>query len=52
MAIVNDLNKIRDWLQTEVCDKIKLKLPKDDKADGGYEYELVNPAAFALFVPT
>lgn len=52
MAIVNDLNKIRDWLQTEVCDKIKLKLPKDDKADGGYEYELVNPAAFALFIPT
>ena len=52
MAIVNDLNKIRDWLQTEICDKITLKLPKDDKSDGCYEYELVNPVAFALFTPT
>lgn len=52
MSIVNDLNKIRDWLQSEVCDKIKLKLPADNNADGGYKYELVNPAAFALFTPT
>lgn len=31
MAIVDDLNKIREWLQAEVCDKIKLKMPKDEK---------------------
>ena len=52
MAIVDDLNKIREWLQAEVCDKIKLKMPKDEKNDGGYAYELVNPAAFVLFTPT
>lgn len=52
MAIVNDLNRIRDWLQSEICDKITLKLPADDNADGGYKYELVHPAAFALFTPT
>lgn len=52
MAIVNDLNKIRDWLQAEVCDNIRLKMPVDDKNDGSYAYELVNPAAFALFTPT
>ena len=52
MAIVNDLNKIRDWLQAEVCDKIKYKLPEEQNADGGYSYELVTPTAFILFTPT
>lgn len=52
MAIVNDLNKIRDWLQANVCDKVQLKLPLDENAAAGYEYELVHPAAFALFTPT
>ena len=52
MAIVNDLNKIRDWLQSEVCDKIKFKLPDEDNADGGYKYDLVTPTAFVLFTPT
>lgn len=52
MAIVNDLNKIRDWMQKEICDKLKLKLPSDDNAGGDYEYELVTPTAFALYTPT
>ena len=51
MAIVNDLNKLRDWLQTEVCDTIQLKMPNDAKNDDGYEYELVNPTAFTLYTP-
>ena len=48
MAIVDDLTKIRDWLQTEVCDKVKFKLPDEQNADGGYSYELVKPSAFIL----
>lgn len=52
MAIVNDLTKIRDWLQTEVCDKVQFKLPNEDKADASYPYELVKPTAFVLFTPT
>lgn len=52
MAIVNDMNKIKDWLQTEVCDKITFKLPSDEIADDGYTYELVHPTAWALFTPS
>ena len=52
MAIVDDLTKIRDWLQTEVCDKVKYKLPDEQNADGGYNYELVTPSAFVIFTPT
>lgn len=52
MAIVDDLNRVRDWLQAEVCDRVKLKLPDEENADGGYSYELVKPSAFVLYVPT
>ena len=30
MTIVQSLEKITDWLQTNVCDKIKLKAPHDE----------------------
>lgn len=52
MAIVNDLNKIRDWLQTHVCDTIQLKMPLDDNNADGYDYELIHPTAFTLFTPS
>ena len=40
MSIVNSIETVRDWLTTEVCPLVKLKLPDD------------NPAAFSLFVPS
>lgn len=52
MAIVDDLNKIRDWLQSEVCNTVQLKAPADDNNAGEYEYEIVTPAAFTLFTPS
>lgn len=52
MAIVNDLQKIRDWLQSEVCNKLTLKLPDDKNAGEGYTLKLVHPTAFALYTPT
>lgn len=52
MAIVNDLNKIRDWIQAEICDEIQLKMPDDSINNGDYNYELINPTAFILFTPT
>lgn len=52
MSIVNDLNKIRDWLQAEVCDKVKLKLPDEENSGDTYNYELVTPTAFVLYTPT
>lgn len=52
MAIVNDLNQIREWVQEEICEELLLKLPDDDKSGSDYEPELVHPTAFALFTPT
>lgn len=52
MAIVNDLNRVCEWVQAEICDKLELKLPLDTDAGDGYQYELVHPTAFALFTPT
>jgi hypothetical protein len=51
MAIVDDLNRIADWMQANVCDLVKLKMPADDVNTDGYAYELVTPTAFALFQP-
>ena len=48
MTIVQSLEKITDWLQTNVCDKIKLKAPHDDDVK---IYEEVNPVAHTLFQP-
>lgn len=52
MALVNDLIKIQEWFQTEVCDKIQLKLPDEEKSDQECDYELVTPAAFMLYTPS
>lgn len=52
MSIVNSIEVIKDWLTENVCQLVKLKLPDDNATDASYPYKLVNPAAFALFVPT
>lgn len=54
MSVVNTLDKITIWAQKNICDKIQFKVPPEDNAeavDGGYEYQLVTPSAFPLFVP-
>ena len=45
--LIDDLTK---WLQSEVCDKVKLK-KASVKGDISYEYELVHPTAFSCFCP-
>lgn len=52
MAIVDDLNRVRDWLQAEVCEKVRFKLPNDNVNDAGYNHELVTPSAFVLYTPS
>lgn len=49
MSIVNNLNLIRDWLQTEVCDKVEFKIPNDNDIESA---DFTKPTAFVLFVPT
>lgn len=55
MDIVQLIDEVTEWAQKNICDKVQFKLPPKDDAeavDENYEYELVTPTAFALFVPT
>ena len=54
MTIVTTIDSICDWLNTKVCPNIELKKPpKDGSATNAkYEYELVHPHAFPLYLPT
>ena len=53
MTIVTALDGIVKWLDENVCKNLWFKKPPDDREpdDAGYEYELVHPKAFPLFVP-
>jgi hypothetical protein len=48
------MDKITRWVQREICDQVKLKLPDDNHSDASYNdhYTLVHPMAFPLYVPT
>ena len=52
MAIVDDLNRLRDWLQAEVCDRVQLKAPDDEESAEAYAYKLVHPTAFIQYIPS
>ena len=54
MSVVRVIDKLTEWAKQNVCEKIKLKVPplNEEANDAGYEYELVTPAAFGMYVPT
>lgn len=52
MSIVSSIETIRKWLEDNVCNQVKLKLPDDEAVDASFPYTLVNPASFAMFVPS
>lgn len=54
MSVVGILDSVTEWVEANICSKIKLKVPPESDTaptDAGYEYKLVTPAAFPLFVP-
>ena len=51
MAIIKQLDKIKNWLESEICPQFKFKQANDDNLDATYDYELVNPNVFILYVP-
>lgn len=51
MTIVQCIEAIADWLNENVCPKIKLKRPNDEQQDDAYSYEEVNPTAFPMLLP-
>lgn len=52
MSIVNSMERVRAWLEENVCSQVKLKAPDDSATDAAYPYELIHPAAFAMFLPS
>lgn len=54
MSIVHMMNEITEWIQKNICNGVKLKLPDDGRNDAGYNsgYELVTPAAWPMYMPT
>ena len=51
MAVVKQLDKIKSWLETEICPQFKFKQPDDEHTDATYPYKLVSPNVFILYVP-
>lgn len=54
MDIVQIIDDVTEWAQANICDKVRLKVPPEndaDAVDADYEYQLITPTAFALFVP-
>ena len=55
MTVVTALDILADWARENIAPKISLKVPPDSEqeaTDAGYEYRRVNPAVFAMYVPT
>ena len=51
MAVIKQLNIIKNWLETEICPQFKFKQAHDENVDATYPYQLVNPNVFILYVP-
>ena len=51
MAVIKQLDKIKSWLEAEICPQFKFKQADDENVDATYNYELVNPNVFILYVP-
>ena len=51
MAVIKQLEIIKNWLETEICPQFKFKQADDENVDATYQYELVNPNVFILYVP-
>lgn len=54
MTIARTIDLICDWLNAGVCQEVELKKPATDKepTDINYDYQLVHPYAFPLYLPT
>ena len=54
MTIVRTIDQICEWLNANVCPNVKLKKPPPDREahNAKYQYELVNPYAFPLYLPS
>ena len=55
MSVVHLIDTLTAWAQTNICEHIKLKVPpaeETEATDAGYNYTLVTPAVFPMYLPT
>ena len=54
MSVVNLIDTLAEWAKQNICEHIQLKQAplSDEPEDGGYDYKLVHPAVFPMYVPT
>ena len=55
MSVAHLIDTVAEWARVNICDRVRLKQPPADMeapVDAGYEYALVNPAVFPMYVPT
>jgi len=54
MTIVKTIDQICEWLNENVCPNVSMKKPPRDREPGdeNYNYELIHPYAFPLYLPT
>ena len=46
MAVIKQLDKLKSWLEAEICPQFKFKQAQDENVDVAYKYKLVNPNVF------
>ena len=53
MSIVRSIDAVTAWVEREVCSQIELKLPPSGKQPetAAYDYQLVHPGAFSMYIP-
>lgn len=54
MSVVNVIDTLAQWVEASISPNILLKLAPPPEADeaGNYDYQLVHPAVFPMYVPT
>lgn len=55
MSVVDSIQRVRGWLESDVCPLVKLKkMPSDwrDEDASKYDYELVHPVVLGMYWPT
>lgn len=54
MSVVRLIDKLTEWAQQNICERIQLKVPPKNEApnDADYAFELTTPVAFPMYVPT
>lgn len=51
-TIVQTLDDVRDWFDTEVCQHVTFKQPSNEYMDEDYTYAVIHPQAFSMVTPT